>query len=527
MEDLLAETLRSSLEASDFELRLTTFSYLDPSSGRVRVIVSSQADTSADPAGDLAIGFYVTDGQGGLAAADASLSVRNGSEPLGPLHAETAAVVLDPGSYTIKLAAVDSRGGRASVERAFDARVSSIGQLRISDVMFARPAGSAQAVRPVLDGVIDSTVTAYVEVYSDVAPQLDRASVVFELAEREDGPALATTALPLSATEDGRRVGAAAVPASTLRPGRYLARLVLMSEDRPVWTRVQPVTVVAATTAAATPSAATAAAGSVPASRAVFDFATDRFDRRLVLERPVVGFFLSRLNIVGLPPVPEALAPAIGLARIGQFGRARAIADAAGTGHVAEPFLAGLSLLADGEVDRAAAEFGDVLRRAPELAAAAFYLGACYAAAGQDREASVAWQSMLISDPAAPWSYTLLVDSLLRSDNVGLAMTVVGEARELWPDQDDVRLRWARVQASVGEGADAVRTLDTYLSRRPADAGALKLAMQLLYEARVTGAPVDSVEADRARFLRYFEAFAAQPDVDLTRPREWRTFIER
>jgi thioredoxin-like negative regulator of GroEL len=225
--------------------------------------------------------------------------------------------------------------------------------------------------------------------------------------------------------------------------------------------------------------------------------------------------------------VPEALAPAIGLARIGQFGRARAIADAAGTGHVAEPFLAGLSLLADGEVDRAAAEFGDVLRRAPELAAAAFYLGACYAAAGQDREASVAWQSMLISDPAAPWSYTLLVDSLLRSDNVGLAMTVVGEARELWPDQDDVRLRWARVQASVGEGADAVRTLDTYLSRRPADAGALKLAMQLLYEARVTGAPVDSVEADRARFLRYFEAFAAQPDVDLTRPREWRTFIER
>lgn len=529
MEQRLAETLRSSLEASDFELRLTTFSYRDPASGRVKVIVASEADTSSNPDGDLALGFYVTDSQGALAAADANPSVRAGSRPLGLQHVETAAIVLDPGSYTIKLAAVDARGGRASVERAFEATVASVGQLRVSDLMFARPASAAAGVRPVLDGVIDASMTAYAEVYSDVPPELDRATLVLEVAEQEDGPALATTPLPLTATDDGRRIGAAAVPSATLRPGRYVARLVLMNGGRPMWSRSQPVIVVSApvnTRSDAASGGATVGARTA-ASSVAFEFATERFDRGVVLERPVVGFFLSRLNIVGLPPMPKSLAPAIGLARMGQFGQARAIADGAASGHVAEPFLIGLALLAEGAVDEAAARFGDVLRRAPDLAPAAFYLGACYAAAGQDREASQAWQSMLISDPSAPWTYTLLIDSLLRADNVSLALTVAQEAVALWPNQDDVRLRWARVQASIGDGPDAVRTLDAYLANRPADGRALMLAMRLVYEARVTDRPVETVAADRARFLRYFEAFAALPDADLTRPREWRTYIER
>jgi VWFA-related protein len=538
LEQMLTETLRSSLGAADFGLKLTTYSYRDAASDRVKVIVATEIDGAAKPDVDFAIGFYVTDSSGALAAADASTNERAGAGAPGRPHVQTAAVVLDAGSYTIKLAAVDAEGRRASVERSFDARLTRAGQLAVSDVMFARPAETARDVRPVIDGVLDATVTAYAEVYSDVAPQLDRAGVAVEFAESEEGPAIVSMALPLSPAESGRRIGAASLPAE-LVPGRYVARLVLKTDDRPIWSRSQPVIVIAAPANAArrpaagrpaTPAPAPArppTAALPPAEPVAFDYTTDQFDHRLVLARPVVGFFIDRLSVVGLPPMPASLAPAVGLARMGNFAQARTVAEAAASGHVVEPFLVGLALLAGGDVNGAATRFGEVLRGAPELAPAAFYLGACFAAAGQDREASQAWQSILITDPSAPWTYTLLADSLLRADNVRMAMTVLGEARALWPDQDDVRLRWARAQARAGDGADAVRTLEPYLTRRPADGDALMLAMRLIYEARVMERPVETTAADRARFVRYYDAYAKLPGVDLTQASEWRTFVDR
>lgn len=528
VDERLAQALRSSLQAADFELRVATFSYLDTATGQVKVIIGSEVARAPGAEGDVAIGFYVTDSRGGLAAADADTKAIAASPRDARSSVSTSAIMLDPGNYTVKLGAVDAVGRVASVEHVFEAAVPRLDQLRFGDLMFLRPAGPGGGVRPVLDAVIDETESAYAEVYSDVPSRLDEASVVFEIAEDERGPALRTSELALGPAEAGRRVGAATVPAAGLLSGRYVARLVLRAGDQPVWTRVQPVLLVPAeavgpaTLPGATGSGAGASAARPPAD---FDFMTERLDRSVVLDRPVVGFFLTRLHVVGLPPVPDALTPAIGLARIGRFAEARRIAEEAATGHVVEPFLAGLSLLADGEVNAAALRFGEVLTEAPTLASAAFYLGACYAAAGQDREAVQAWQSMIISDKAAPWGYTLLVDALLRTGNVSMATLVVGEALEIWPDEPDVRLRLARTQALSGEGADAVRTLDAYLVQKPGDAGALKLAMRLIYEARVTERPVESVDADRARFLRYFDAYAALPGVNLTQPREWRTFV--
>ena len=54
--------------------------------------------------------------------------------------------------------------------------------------------------------------------------------------------------------------------------------------------------------------------------------------------------------------------------------------------------LRGLELLMKGDLNPAANQFGVALRNAPDAPIASFFLGACYAAAGRDKEAVSAWQ---------------------------------------------------------------------------------------------------------------------------------------
>ena len=79
----------------------------------------------------------------------------------------------------------------------------------------------------------------------------------------------------------------------------------------------------------------------------------------------------------------------------------------------------------------------------------------------------------------------------------------------------------------VGSPAKAVRTLDGYLSRHPDDADRLLLVMRLLYEARILGRPLDTADADRAQFLRYFGAYEKLGHPKLEQARGGKTHFER
>ena len=125
----------------------------------------------------------------------------------------------------------------------------------------------------------------------------------------------------------------------------------------------------------------------------------------------------------------------------------------------------GLGHLAAGDLQPAVEEFGDTLKQAPSFFPAAFYLGSCYAAAGRDREALVAWRSVALPSTAGAWASIVISDAVLR---VGLPL-----------DADDQAL--------------------------------LVAAMKAIFDARVSGTPIETVDADRERFLRYADGYGSGP----------------
>ncbi|HEY7473779.1 MAG TPA: VWA domain-containing protein [Vicinamibacterales bacterium] len=544
VDDLLTDTMRSALPASDFDLRLTTFSYQDDASGRVKVIIGAEIDRSFNPAGPLAVAYHVRSENGAAPAADVekSLTPAPGQEGR-PQHYMTA-VLLEPGPYTIKMAVVDDQGHRASVSRTFDAKLTFVGQIRMGELMLVRPGGGA-GLRPVIDTRVDTgSIAAYTELYSQAEPQLARASLTLEIAASEDGRTIDSVPMAITGTA-GKRIAQAALPVHTLAPGAYVARAVLSSEGRAIGRVTRPLTILAppvptASTPAArvpapaapigaTPAAPAAAtpASSGPATPIAFESTIEAFDRRAVLTRPVIGFFIDRMTIVGLAPVPESLLPAIGYARMGQFGDVLRVVDAARSDHVVGSFLSGVAELARGDVNRAALDFAQALKIVPGFFPAAFYLGACYAAGGQDKEAAAVWRTTLVTDPSAPWIYTSLSDALLRSRETAQALNLLREVVKLWPDNDDVLMRWGTALSMAGQPDQAIKTLDGYLSRHPADGDRLLLSMRLLYEARILGRPLDTADADRSQFLRYFSAYEKLGAPGLNQAREWRKHFER
>jgi VWFA-related protein len=539
VDDLLTDTMRSALPAADFDLRLTTFSFRDDASGRVKVIVAAEIDRTFNAAGPLALAYHVR-GDAGPPAAHVEKSITPAPGQEGRPQHYLAALVLEPGSYTIKMAVVDDRGHRASVSRAFDARLTSAGQVRIGELMLVET-GAGRGLRPVIDTRVESgVIAAYTELYSQAEPQLARAALTLEIAATEDGRALDSTPMTIAGA-GGKRIASATLPVHTLAPGAYLARAVLTSEGRPVARITRPLIIVAPAPAAAAAPAASSipvAIVSAPAPAAPpggaafsrttapaipFESAIESFDRRDVLSRPVLGFFIDRMTIVGVTPVPDSLLPAIGYARMGHFGEVLRIVDAARTDHVVASFLAGLAELARGDVNRAAADFAQSLKMLPGFFPAAFYLGACYAAGGQDREAVSVWRTTLVTDPAAPWIYTVLADALLRSNEIAQALNLLRETSKLWPENDDVRMRMGTALSMAGQPAEAVTIIEGYLSRRPDDADRRLLVLRLLYEARILGRPLASAQGDRDRFLRHFAVYEKMNGPKLDQVREWRT----
>jgi predicted Zn-dependent protease len=239
----------------------------------------------------------------------------------------------------------------------------------------------------------------------------------------------------------------------------------------------------------------------------------------------VLSFFLERLSATAAADA-AALRPAIESARAGKLDEALEALKGTGDDRLAAVFLKGLVSLANGDLKGAEARFDAALRMDQEFLPAAFYLGACYAAAGRDREAAGAWQTSLITESNAPFVYTLLGDALLRLRDVEQAIDVLTEARTLWPADNEVGVRLATALVRAGKPADALRVLLPYLDAHPADQEWLFLAMRALYEARTAKRVIETPDADKARFIKYADAYAAAKGPQQALVDQWRKYVE-
>jgi tetratricopeptide (TPR) repeat protein len=319
-------------------------------------------------------------------------------------------------------------------------------------------------------------------------------------------------------------VAEAGVPIALLPSGEYVARAVIFENGRKVGQVVRPFRIARA--AGATAVRGPAAAPLAPAAPIPFASRTETFDKAAVLTPPVLGFFFDRMSAAASASA-AAVRPAIAGVLGGRYDEAMRSLETAGDDQLAAGFVKGIVLLHGGDLTGAAARFNGALRADPQFYAAAFYLGACQAAAGDDREAAKTWQSSLITDPAAPFVYTLLGDSLLRLRDLDRAIDVLAEARTLWPADDQVAQRLASALVTANKPADAMQVLEPYIAAHPADHERLLLALRALYEARAAGSAVRTREEDKALFTRYADAYAAAGGPQRALVGEWRKYLEK
>ncbi len=533
-ESLLAEALRAPLLATDIGLKVSTYTLREASSGKLRVIIAADIDRSVTSTGRLALAYTLLDARGRLVSSQIEPDVK--ASERGPARTQTyvgAALAEAPGVHTLKLAVVDAAGKRGSVEHTFRAQMTSVGQLKATDLLIAENTGSigAGGLVPAVAGEFTSaTVHSYLELYSEVEAPLSSASVAFEVAESEEGRAIESAPgriLPPAADAPGKRTVEGAVTIALLPPGDYVARAVISLDGRKAAAITRPFRI-------SSSSASTSAAGNVrptlPARAAIpFTSRIDAFDRSAVLTPQVVSFFLDRMNA---GTGGSVVGPAVTEAKAGRFEAAMRALEAKdvpkdGSDRLASTFLSGLALYARGELEAAAGKFRESLRIDSEFFPAAFYLGSCYAAGGRDREAAGAWQTSLVTESDAPFVYTLLGDALLRLRDADRAVDILKEAASLWPDSDQVQLRLGTAYAMAGSGAEALTALEPYLSRNPDDHERLFVALRLLYEARAAGRYVRSAEEDRALFSKYAAAYAATSGPQKGVVDQWRKFMSR
>lgn len=524
-EEALAETLGSPLLASDIGLKVTTYTFREQASGKLRILIAADIDRTNNQSGQLSLGYALVGPRGGIVASQFEQHVK------APIDTETltqhfmAAAAADAaGIYGLKLAVVDEKGRRGSVEHAFRAQLADAGPIQSGDLLIGEDAGAGLGAAAAVDANFTDaeTLHGYLELYGDSADALQKASVTVEVASREDSRALETVPARFDegTSTASRKVAEAVLPVGLLPPGDYHARAIITIGGRKAGQVSRPFRVARSTPAA---SAAAPAVGRRAQSKP-FSVRVDPFQRTAVLTPDVVGFFVQRMSTAER----GALTPeAIDHARAGRFDAAADAAKASGH-RLATAFLDGLTLYSRGHFDPAAERFREAIRIDSEFFPAAFYIGACYAANGRDRDASAAWQTSLLSETEAPFVYTLLADAFLRQRELDRAMDILNEATQRWPDDGEVQMRLAAALAMSGKSAEALRVLDTYLAHYPTDTERLFLALRLIYEAQAAGRAIGATpEENRARFARYAAAYAEAKGPQAALVEQWKKFMDR
>jgi tetratricopeptide (TPR) repeat protein len=189
--------------------------------------------------------------------------------------------------------------------------------------------------------------------------------------------------------------------------------------------------------------------------------------------------------------------------------------------------LRGLELLMKGQLDQAANQFGVAMRSAPDAPIASFYLGACYAAAGRDKEAVSSWERARAAKLPLPALQALLADGWLRLGRPADALEPLRESLDKDPQNDAIRKNLAIAQSQLGLHEQAYPTVVPFLDRNPNDADALLIALHALYQVRVEGKTIRSPEDDKAKAAVYSKAYAASNGPHAALVEKWAEFLAR
>lgn len=503
VEDVLKALLAAPFPATALPLRVATHALRDAATGKLRVLISAEIGHGAGTLGRVSVAYALVDSKGHLVTSAMQRGER--SAPVGAPAPFMGALVVEPGFYTLKFAALDSRGRRGSVDHPVRALLASVDGIDMGDVMLSLPAARpGAAFQPAIDlEVAGQSVSAYLDLYAKDPARLSKAQVELEVAEREGAPAILSGTARLSLADGGRASAQGALSAGLLPPGDYVARAVLSVESRRVASTERAFRVAVGAARAAAGGSAAPTSGQ-PISLAGLAPSIGRFQREDALRPELVNGFVAQLD--GLAG-DQALAPALAQVRAGHYQSLSATLDGSTRDSLALHFLRGLGLYANGQTAAAATQFQAALKLSTEFFPAAFYLGACAAVEGHDLQAAGAWQTALAGSASQPLAYALTADAWLRANQPEPAAALLDEARAKWPQDPGLRRRAGIAYAMLGREAAALELLTSYLDSNAQDTGALFVTMRLLFQGYLAGRGSDPLAGDRERLTRYAKSY--------------------
>jgi VWFA-related protein len=524
---LMVGLLTSPFGSTDLPLRLSTYVYKDAEPAKVQLIVASEIIPLRPGQADLEIGFVLFDRQGNAVLNGGERKIFVGVPNAEPLRYDVA-VSVDPGVYRLRFGVIDEDGNRGSVEKDVQAWQMAGDALNVGDLMLSEGSDSrTNTLRPPVNLQIDSGhVAAYLELYSDRPEVLERASVFMEIAEGEDSPALLSGRAGVRPRENGSAHQVfALMPVGTLPPGRYLARAMIYDADQVVGKLVRPFVVAPGASASVAPAAGPPAAASVPGVRSVtrpaLIVATN--PARFTLDDVLTPEYLRGVYDIAENMRPGAKGP-IARARAGRFEGTALLALESGDQTIGA-FIRGIEVLLKRQLDPAAVQFDVALKTTPAFVPAAFYLGACYAAAGRDNEAVAAWERVRASQPQFPLLSRFIGYARLRLGQTEQALEVLQDAAQRQPADDDLKKNLGIVQAIAGHPDRAYATLTPYLATHPTDQDALLVVLQEIYLAHAAGRSLSTPEQDRTVAAKYAQAYISAKGPYEALVTKWMDFL--
>lgn len=496
--DAVSRAIRSPLPINDLPLKIATWNYKEPGSGRVRVLVAAEAERLADQSLDYTVGMAIVNRQGKGVAAPVELKklVEKRGEPGTAVY--TGMLAVDPGQYRLILSMADSEGRVGSVARAVTAFQMNGDGVSMGDLLLGSVAGSQQpSLAPAIEPAISGPMAAMMEAYSAQPAALDAA---LEILKDESSAPLAAVPMRVTPGQSPEILNIAAQFNTTaLPPGRYLARGTIRIGGKPAGHLVRPFRIVAAP---ATSTDEMPAAGAIPNEMAmVLLGAVNNFDRKALLTPALLTsmYALADARATGSKA-------AVKEARGGDLGSA-AMTALGDNDQVFAMFLKGLELYQASQLDRAAVQFQNSMQALPTFAPSRLFLGASLAELNRHKEAAGLIQSAATAPPNAVLA-RMAGEEWIKAGQPALAITPLELAVQA-PNADPAAkklLGYAYVLG--GRPADAIAALASYLEANPSDSAALLAAIYGTYQRHLSSPQGATLASDKLNVAKWAKAYA-------------------
>jgi hypothetical protein len=521
--DAVTRALRAPLTINDIPMRLATWTYKEPGSTRVRLLITAEVERTPTQPLDYTAGFVLVDRDKKAIASNVENRTFAASESNPSMAVFSGAVAIEPGTYVLRFAVSDSEGRLGSVERRLSAWQMDGPGLSVGDLIVGPASdGTGSRVIPAIEPeVANGRLVAMVEVYGGAPQSLDGLQGTLEILPPDSEKPITSVPMQVAAGRSNE-IGTvqAMLGTSALPPGRYLARATIVQGGKPQGHFVRPFRVVAGGGAAPAVAGAYTPSALPPqlAEAILRDFPT--VDRKSLLTPAVMKAVLA---IAEKNRPGAASKGAIATARGGKFGPA-ALAALEGGDQVLAAFLRGIDFFSQGQVDRAGQQFNLVMQQAPTFAPVRMYLGAILSLASKHREAASLLSSVSeeVTGPAP--IARLAAINWLQAGDAGLAIESLEKAVKAGDSDAPRALALAYVVGN--RPGDALPLLATHLDAQPDDQPALLAAIYATYAVHAAKPKAATLAADRTRAQAWAKAYAASGGGLQNLTQAWMKYLE-